>query len=86
MQQHIPDDLGQEVARLAAGMDLPLEVVVREALENWVGQQRRKMGRVPDEPLMDDMLVVPGDLPRNAPHAIEVISGARRVPDVVGLE
>lgn len=86
MQQHIPDDLGQEVARLAAGMDLPLEVVVREALENWVGQQRRKMGRVPDEPLMDDMREIPVDLPRTAPHAIEVISGSHRVPDAVGLE
>jgi len=85
MQPQIPDDLSQEVARLAAGLNLPVEVVVREAIEEWVDRMHQNQGRLPDPPLVDDMISAPCDLPHSDAHIIPTKRVASRTPSDIGI-
>lgn len=86
MQQEIPDELGQEVARLAAGLNLGLKDAVREALEGWVAKVRRTRSRLPDGPIEDDMNSPPVDLSRSDSRLVTTVRVSGRLPDGVGFE
>jgi hypothetical protein len=88
MQSHIPDDLGLEVARLAAGLNLDLDTAVRQALETWIRQVRcTGSKRAPDEPIFfGDRFDSPCELPRTSPKIVAVTSRAQRMPDGIGLQ
>ena len=85
MQQHIPDELGSEIAEIAASMNVGVEDAVRVALEDWIARMRRAQGRKPDQPIMDDMMSAPVDLPRSASRPVNVQQGTPHMPDGVGL-
>ena len=82
MQQEIPDDLRAEVARLAAGLNLGVE----EALKSWVKRVRQAQSRLPDPPIMDEMISPPVELPRNQIRVVATQRGAGRLPDGIGLD
>ena len=87
MQQHIPDDLGQEVAKLAEGLKLDMDQAVRDALETWIERVRKGHSqRMPDACFMTDEISAPFDLPRSEARPVKVIKGEPRMPDGVGLE
>ena len=83
--QHIPDELGQQVARLAAGLNLDVNEAVRDALESWVERMRQAPGRMPDAAILDGMMLPPMELPHSCDRPIAIQRGARRRPDGVGL-
>jgi hypothetical protein len=88
MQSHIPDDLGLEVARLAAGLNLDLDAAVRQALETWVRHVRHAGSkRTPDMPIVSaEPLGTPCELPRTSPKVVSTIRHAERTPDGIGLQ
>ena len=87
MQSHIPDDLGHEVARLAAGLNLDLDTAVRQALETWIRQYRTAtQQRLPDQPLLRTEAVEPAcELPRTSPTIVSAVIHAQRMPDGLDL-
>lgn len=83
MKHEIPDELGQEVAKLAAQLHLEVGEAVRQALESWVKRVRR--GRQPDEPVLDEMISPPLDLPHSQSRLVRLEQVGGRIPDGVGL-
>ncbi len=86
MQQEIPDELGREVAKVAAGLNLGIKDAVREALESWVARVRQVRTRSPDIPIEDDMISPPVDLPRSDSRPVSTVRVSGRLPEGVGLE
>jgi hypothetical protein len=87
MNQQIPDELGREIARVAAGLNLDVESAVREALESWLRRVGKSSGqRLPDAPLLDDAeMDLPCEFPRSFGRSIRCTPSEQRVPDGVGL-
>jgi hypothetical protein len=85
MQPQIPDDLATELYELARGLNVNVDDAVRQALENWVAQQRRLQTRLPDAPILDEGFPIPYDLPHSNVRAVNVTTGAPRLPDAIEL-
>lgn len=85
MKRDIPDELGVEIAEIAAGLNLGVDDAIRDALQRWVNRMRPARGRLPDPPIVDDMITAPFELPRSAGRRVVVTRGPGRIPDGVGL-
>jgi hypothetical protein len=86
MQQFIPDELGHQIAELAEGLNLDVDVAVEQALTIWAKRVRRTQAqRLPDPPILDEGIVAPFDLPRSPSRAVEITTHHRHMPDAIEL-